>query len=230
MADIDFVQSGTRTELMHRKRIAVMPAIEEYVPQEQRIDRLRIELQESGKVNQHTVVQRCLHADFMQAFGIAMEVFDGVGVSLEDVRTAVDLVRYVRLALQQEVVVAVHAGYQAFAQFGGVQGVHQHHFLPLGKGSGRRKHHLKIVFVCFELGKQGAPEGYVVVTLHVGHYATAALLGIEPVGRREVGGSEVMFKGSRHCFSNFPFSIFHFPFSNSPICRSPPSRHRASLP
>lgn len=171
----------------------VVPAIEPDIPQKQRIGNLRITLQESGKVQNMPVVQRCLHTDFMQAVGKAVKVLDGITVRLEDIGTLVYLMRYFGGTLKQEVVVAVYTRYQAAPQFRCVQRIHQHHLLALCQRGGRRKHHLEIAFLVLELGQQCPPESDVVIALHIGHYAPACTLGRQLAGGIQIGGSQVMF-------------------------------------
>src|SRR5699024_2201374 len=102
----------------------VVLAVEPDIPQKQRIGNLRITLQESGEVQDMPVVQRRLHTDFMQTVGKAVEVLDGITVSLEDIGTLVYPMRHLGGTLQQEVVVAVYTRYQAAPQFRCVQRIH----------------------------------------------------------------------------------------------------------
>ena len=78
-----------------------------------------------------TVVQRCLHTNFMKALGKTMEVLNGISVSLEDIRIAVYLPRHIGSPLQQEIVVTVHTSYQAASQLRCIERIHQHHLLTL---------------------------------------------------------------------------------------------------
>ena len=171
----------------------VVLAVEPDIPQKQRIGNLRITLQKSGEVQDMPVVQRGLHTDFMQTVGKAVEVLDGIAISLEDIGILVYLMRHLGGTLQQEVVVAVYTRYQAAPQFRCVQRIHQHHLLALCQGGGRGKHHLKITFLILELGQQRPPESDVVIALHIRHYAPACSLGKQLAGGIQIGGSKVMF-------------------------------------
>ena len=91
MMHINFLQAGAGIEIVHRESICIPLAVEPDVPQKERINNLRIAFQESRKVYQHTVVQRSLYTNFMQAFSIAMEILDSIGIRLEYVGTTVYL-------------------------------------------------------------------------------------------------------------------------------------------
>ena len=125
-----------------------MLAVEPDIPQKQRIGNLRITLQKSGEVQDMPVVQRGLHTDFMQTVGKAVEVLDGIAISLEDIGILVYLMRHLGGTLQQEVVVAVYTSYHVFAQLCS-QLIHQYGFLALGQRAFRWKHHFEISGVVF---------------------------------------------------------------------------------
>ena len=61
------------------------------------------------------VVQRSHDADFMQPFGIAMVVLNGVCIGLHHVGIFDDVSGGVGTSLQQVVIIAVHAGNHIFA-------------------------------------------------------------------------------------------------------------------
>ena len=128
-----------------------------------------------------------------QILGKAVEVLDGIAISLEDIGILVYLMRHLGGTLQQEVVVAVYTSYQAAAQLRCVQRIHQHHLLALCQRGGRGKHHLKITFLILELGQQRPPKSDVVIALHIRHYAPACSLGRQLAGGIQIGGSKVMF-------------------------------------
>ena len=65
--------------------------------------------------------------------GKTMEVLNGISVSLENIRVAVYLPRYVGGSLKQKVVITVHTSYQTASQLRSVERIHQHHFLTLGQ-------------------------------------------------------------------------------------------------
>ena len=192
MPQVYLVQTHTGIEVIHREGVRVVLAVEPDIPQKQRIGYLRITLQKSGEVQDVAVVQRGLHTDFMQTVGKAVEVFDGIAVSLEDIGVLVYLMRYFGSTLKQEVVVAVHTRYQAAPQFCRIQRVHQHHFLSLGQRSGGGKHHLEIAFLSLELGQQCPPESDVVIALHIRHYAPACFLGRQLASSIQISRSQVM--------------------------------------
>ena len=87
-------------------KVCVVLAVEPDIPQKQRIGNLRITLQKSGEVQDMPVVQRRLHTDFMQTVGKAVEVLDGIAISLEDINSCLSYATPCG-TLQQEVVVAV---------------------------------------------------------------------------------------------------------------------------
>ena len=149
------------------------------------------------------VVQRGLHTDFMQTVGKAVEVLDGIAISLEDIGILVYLMRHLGGTLQQEVVVAVYTSYQAAAQLRCVQRIHQHHLLALCQRGGRGKHHLKITFLILELRQQRPPESDVVIAFYVSDDTSAGFLRIKLMGGIEIGRSQIVFETDCHrsCFS-----------------------------
>ena len=192
MTQVYLLQTHAGVEVVHRESVRVVLAVEPDIPQKQRIGNLRITLQKSGEVQDMPVVQRGLHTDFMQTVGKAVEVLDGIAISLEDIGILVYLMRHLGGTLQQEVVVAVYTSYQAAAQLRCVQRIHQHHLLALCQRGGRGKHHLKITFLILELRQQRPPESDVVIAFHIRHYAPACSLGGQLAGGIQIGGSKVM--------------------------------------
>ena len=152
MPDIYLLQTDIAVEVVHGKRVGIVQAIEPYIPKEQRIGYLGIAFQESGKVQNKTIVQRSLHTNLTQTFGKTVKVFNSITVSLKDIRIAVYLAGHVSGTLQQKIIVTVYTSDQTTSQFGCIQGIHQYHLLTFGKGGGGRKHYLKIAFFVFELG------------------------------------------------------------------------------
>ena len=174
-------------EIGHREGMGVVVAVEPDVPEEEGVDGFGVAAEEVGEVDDVAVVECGQHADLVEPLGKALVVLDGVGVGLQDVGVGVELARSGSGLLQQVVVVAIHAGDEAAAQGGGFQGIHQHHLLPLGEGGLRGEHHLEVALVVLVGREDGAPEGDVVIALHIGHDALARLLGREAVGSFDIG-------------------------------------------
>jgi len=122
-----------------------------------------------------------LHAGVVQRVGVALVVLDGVGVGVDDEGAADELARRGGGSLQQVVVVGIDARYHVLAQRV-AQPVHHGHLFALGQRAAAGQHHLEVVFVVGKLAEDVAPEGHVVVALHVGHDFLACLLGAQAVG------------------------------------------------
>ena len=75
-------------ELRHIKVHRHLTATHESnMPDEERPYRLGIRIQETLKIEKIMVIERHHHTSFVQSLGIALIVFDGVGIGVEDVRT-----------------------------------------------------------------------------------------------------------------------------------------------
>ncbi|ERI88375.1 hypothetical protein HMPREF1981_00576 [Bacteroides pyogenes F0041] len=136
MFQVDVAQSGTIVEIVHGESVRIPSAIEPDVPQEQRVNDFGITAQIGFEIQNGAVVERGLYADFVQAGGVAMVILDGVRIRLEDIFVPVDFARRMSGLLQQEIIIAVYAGYHAFPQLIGVERIHQHHFLAFRQRSG----------------------------------------------------------------------------------------------
>ena len=79
------------------------------------------------------VVQRSHHTSLMQSFGIALIVFDGISIGLEDIPALVDLPGGGGSILQQIIVIAVYTSYHVLSQTG-AKLVHQDRLLALAQG------------------------------------------------------------------------------------------------
>ena len=88
----------------------VAAAVGPDVPGEERPDGARIVTQEMLEVEEPPVVERCHDAHLLEGGGVALVVFDGVGVGVEDVGAHADGARGVRGSLHEVVVVGIHAG------------------------------------------------------------------------------------------------------------------------
>ena len=126
------VETHDVAEVLHGEHGELALAIKPYVPQEERIDNLRVEAEEGREVDHGLVVEGALHAYSMQALGIALVVLYGIGIGMEHIGTAYDAARGVGLTLQQVVVVTVDTGYHVTAE-PLTQVIHHGHLLALGE-------------------------------------------------------------------------------------------------
>ena len=123
---------------------------------------------------------------FVQRWRIALQVFNGVSVGVEDVRIGCYLLRHLGGALHEIVVISVHAGNHVTSYLVHQQ-IHQHRlFASIKTFHARGQHHLEIPGVVFEVTQDRSPEKYVVVTLHIGCDAASGVLRLHLVSRLEI--------------------------------------------
>ena len=179
------VEAHYAAEVLHGEWRKIALAVKPYIPQEERIDNLRVEAEEGSKVDERSIVESALHAHTVQTFGIALEVLDGIGVGMKHIGALNDTVRSTRCALQQVVVIAINAGYH-MATKTLAKVVHHRHLLTLGKGGIGGQHYLKVVTLGIILAQQMTPKRHIIVALHVGYNALTCTLGAQTIGSADI--------------------------------------------
>ena len=155
-------------------------------PDKEREDGLRVLAHELGHVEHLMVVERDGNAHLAQRRRVALQVFDGVGVSVEHVGILEHLARAFGGALHQIVVVGIDAGYHVRSRLPRQQLHHGSLLAALQLADARGEHDLEVALLILEATEHSAPEEHIVVGLHVGHDALPALLRLQPVGRLDV--------------------------------------------
>ena len=127
------------------------------------------------------VVEGGHYAGLVQTFGIALVIFDGIGIGLEHVSAVVYLAGSGCHTLQKVVVIAVYTSHHVVAQ-PGTQLIHKHRFLSLAKRVLGREHDLEIEGLVLEIGEDRTPERHIVVALYIGHNPALCLFRFQPIG------------------------------------------------
>ena len=85
MTDVEASRLHHLTEIREREFPMPALAIHPYRPDEERIDNLRVGLEEPFKVEHSVVVERYHHTYLVQTLSIALIVLDGIDIRMKDV-------------------------------------------------------------------------------------------------------------------------------------------------
>ena len=174
---LECVDGFPNVELIHRHKVqerverhvfVLLAPVEPHRPHEELIHDVAVELHVFFEVENLVVVERGHHAHLMERRGVTLVVLNGVGVGVEHERVGEHVAGRWGAALQQVVVVGIHTGDHIVAQVL-AQTVHHRLLLAAREVGARRKHHLKLQVVAFEVVEHTAPEEDVGVAFHVCH-------------------------------------------------------------
>ena len=215
--DVGLVIGDGVYEVHYAKLVVLAMAVCPDVPYEQGPHYLAVLLHEGLQVQDLAVVQRGTGAGTVQSLGMAAVVLYGIDIGMQHIVVVAHLLAQRGLALQEPVVVGIHAGYHV-----GPQVVHQGRLLSLAQGGSGRQHYLETDIVRLVFVQHITPESYVVITFHVCHNAFLGTVGLEPVGCRNVVGCYVADQSSSHVFKRLAVSgewcfIHPSPFGTSPV-------------
>ena len=116
-------------EVLQRKAVMIPCAVCPHRPDEQREDCFRILTQIICEIEDTMIVQRYCHTDIMQRRGIALQVFDGIGIGVEHIRTLKHRLRLRGNALKQIVEIGINTSYHVRADTFAHK-IHQNRLLP----------------------------------------------------------------------------------------------------
>ena len=193
--DVSLVIGDGVYEVHYAKLVVLAMAVCPDVPYEQGPHYLAVLLHEGLQVQDLAVVQRGTGAGTVQSLGMAAVVLYGIDIGMQHIVVVAHLLAQRGLALQEPVVVGIHAGYHV-----GPQVVHQGRLLSLAQGGSGRQHNFETESLGLVFVQHIAPEGNVVVTLHIGHYAFLRTAWPKPVCRSDVIGGYVADQSSSHVF------------------------------
>ena len=91
MMNADMIQTDIRAKVEQREFAQIALAIKPHRPYKEWIGYLGIHGHESDKIDQWMIIQGSHHAGFVQPLSIALIVFNGIRISLEDIPALIDL-------------------------------------------------------------------------------------------------------------------------------------------
>ena len=203
---------GNRVHEVHYPEL-VVPAhtIHPYVPHEQRPHYLAVLLHECLQVQDLAIVQCGTCTCTMQSLGIALIVLYGIYIGMQHIFAIAYFLAQWSFALHKPVIVGIHAGYHIRTQI-----IHKGSLLALAQCGTGRQHDLETDVIRLVFVQDIAPESYVIVTLHICHYALLGATGLELVGSRNVVGRYVANQSSSHVLT---FSL-HTTMSSTSVTQS----------
>ena len=155
-------------------------------PNEQRENGDGILAQKLVHVENHMIIERYGHANIVQRRTETLQILDGVGIRVKDIRIGNDFLRRQRSSLDEEIIISIHASNHVLAHLLRKQ-VHEHRLLSaLQLKLTRRQHHLEISPVILKPTQHGAPEEHVIIALDVSDNPTSRVFRIEFVRRLEI--------------------------------------------
>ena len=142
---------GHTIEIGDRETWVGTIAIHHYRPNKEWEYCLGEQLEVLAEVEYAMVVESDRHTHIMQRWRIALEILDGINVSVEHIRAIENALRLVSATLNKIIVVGIDASYHIATKRLALEEVHQYRLLTTRQINLRWQHHLEIAFIVLKL-------------------------------------------------------------------------------
>ena len=193
MLEVAVLYASDSIEVGYGESPKLATAVHHDVPHKEREDDAAVTGEEGYKIEVGIVIERCHHTDIVQGRSIALIILYGIDEGVYDIGIAEHEGRVVVGTLQEIVIVGIDTCYHITSH----TVAHEREesgLLALGEIGTRRKHHLEVACLVFELAEYHTPEEDVVVALDIGHDAASLTLSAQRIGSGEIVGSDMVLE------------------------------------